>query len=208
MGIKIYPPEISNEFEVGTDLRFLDNRIKFDFTYFNKITNKQILAVPIAPSSGFTSQIMNFGTLTNVGIETHLAVTPIKTRDWDWTLDWNYQQIHNNVKSLAPNLNQVIINSAYDIDMVAVPGQPVGAIIGPVPEYTPSGQIIVNTATGMPVASPTKQIYGNVQPRYTMGLTSNLSWKNLNLSFNFDFRQGGVMYSGTANLQILPEMVY
>jgi hypothetical protein len=44
-------------------------------------------------------------------------------------------------------------------------------------------------------------IYGNIQPKYIAGITNNFTWKGFNLGFVFDIREGGLIYSGTADLQ-------
>ena len=65
-------PEKTSSYEFGTDLRFLQNRVQFDITYYNATSVGQILPVPVAPSTGYGSLITNLGEVNNQGIEATL----------------------------------------------------------------------------------------------------------------------------------------
>lgn len=193
-------PEISKELELGTDLRFVDSRLRFDITYYHKVSSDEILPVPISPSSGFASQIMNFGKVQNQGWEITISATPVKTKDIDWTVAWNWSRNHSRVLELAPGLDQVLIqNSGYNVDFVAIKDQPLGVFKGPVPIYDPQGRIVVD-ANGFPLKDPAKGIYGNAQANYIAGITNNLNIKGFSLGFVIDIRQGGLIYSDIADL--------
>jgi len=193
-------PELSKEVEFGVDLRFLDNRLRFDITRYSKKTTDQILAVPISPSCGFTTQVMNFGEITNKGWEITISATPVKTKDLDWTVTWNWTKNKNMVVSLAPGLDQVLLQNAYDIDFLALPGQPLGVFMGPAPLVDPQGRQVVNDK-GFPIAAAEKKRYGYAEPNFVAGVSSNLTFKGISFGFVIDIRQGGLMYSGTADLQ-------
>ena len=137
-------PELSKEFELGTDLRFIQNRIRFDITYYHKITSNQILNVPISPSSGYSSQVMNFGKVRNKGWEISISATPVKNKDLDWTVTWNWTKNNNEVLELAPGLDEVILANAYNVDFVAIKGMSLGVFKGPVPQLDPEGHTVVN----------------------------------------------------------------
>jgi hypothetical protein len=193
-------PELSKDYEFGTDLRFLDSRLKFDITYYHRNTSDQILYVPISPSSGYTTKALNFGTVQNKGWEIAISATPVRTKDIDWTITWTYSRNHNMVLSIANGIQEVLITRAYDVDFVAIPGAPIGEFKGPVPLKDPQGHIVVNES-GFPISAPDKEIYGSSQPNYIAGISSSLKFKGLTFGFVFDIRQGGLIYSGTADLQ-------
>ena len=73
-------------------------------------------------------------------------------------------------------------------------------LYAPVPAYTADGKIIVNSSSGVPVVDTAKGYYGDAENDYRMGFTNNITFKGLTLNFTLDYRQGGVMYSGTADL--------
>ena len=72
-------PEETRSWEVGTELRFLSDRISLDGTYYDKLTDNQIIPVQISGSSGYTSAVLNAGAISNKGVELLVNATPVKT---------------------------------------------------------------------------------------------------------------------------------
>ncbi|HEY0899733.1 MAG TPA: SusC/RagA family TonB-linked outer membrane protein, partial [Sphingobacteriaceae bacterium] len=84
IGNNTLSPELTTEYEFGTDLRFLNNRLGIDFSYYNKNTRDQIFTVPIAETSGYSSMVTNFGSIENKGVELALNGTPLKGKNFQW----------------------------------------------------------------------------------------------------------------------------
>lgn len=192
-------PEKVNEAEFGAEIRFFKDRISLDATYYNRIRNNQILAVPIDPASGYKFSFENFGKVRNRGIEVTLGIKPIISRDFQWNLNYTFARDRNVVLELPAGLEKVVINSAYDAQFVAIVGQPLGTIQAPVASYDPQGRIIVDDK-GFPVQAAVNGNYGSMQRDFGMGLTNSFTYKNWNLGFTLDWQKGGVFYSGTADL--------
>lgn len=194
-------PVKTTEFEFGTEIRFFKNRLGVDATYYDKTTKGQILQVPISPSTGATRLVQNLGEITNKGIELTVDAKPVDTKDFTWSLVYTYSKNWNNVVSLNSALSKVILNDAYDAELDVVVGKPVGAFYAPVPQIdSATGKMVVNAQTGFSVAAPDKGYYGSAQRDYMMGLTNTFTYKDWTLNFSLDYRKGGVMYSGTADL--------
>jgi outer membrane receptor protein involved in Fe transport len=192
-------PEITTEYEVGTELKFAKGRVALDLTLYNKETVDQILPVQLANSSGYTTYFNNLGKIQNKGLEAMLTVTPISTDNFSWTIASNWTVNRNKVLELEAGLDEFLINSIYSIDLVAQVGQPVGVFKAPKYATDAEGHVIVN-AQGIPTASADKEVIGNIQPDFVTGLTNQLTYKNFGLSFTMDYRQGGKMYSYTKRL--------
>jgi TonB-linked SusC/RagA family outer membrane protein len=193
-------PEITTEFEIGTDLRFFNNRVGVDFTYYNKNITDLIWPVSLPYSTGFSTQIMNLGNITNKGVELLLSATPVKTKDFRWDIYFNFTKNNNELVELTEGLDQVSLGGLSTITFVAKPGHPIGLIEGIVPLTDGNGNIVVDN-NGIPVADEEKEIYGDAQYDFMFGVTNNLKYKNFTLSFLIDVRQGGLMYSRTADIQ-------
>ena len=193
-------PEITTEIEFGADLRFFESRLGVDLAYYNKTTTDQILAVPIAASTGYTSLITNFGKIQNKGIELTLTASPVKLKNLGWDLTYTYTRNRNEVLELPAGLDQVVINSGYDVDFVAIKGKPIGVYRGPTEKVDSQGRIVVNATDGMPLQADDKVEYGNSQRDYMMGLTNRFTHKNWALGFSFDYRKGGMFWSYTSQL--------
>ncbi|VVV01507.1 MULTISPECIES: SusC/RagA family TonB-linked outer membrane protein [Mesonia] len=192
-------PETRKEFEVGAELEFFSNRLGIDFTYYDSKVENQILALPFAPSTGYTSQQANVGTISNKGIEALVTITPIKTNNFTWRASINFATNNSKLEELDDRIDQVSLAGLSTTSLLAREGQTIGLIEGSVPARTDSGQIIVDS-NGVPIAASEKEVYGDTQYDYTLGFSNNLSYKNLSLDFTLDSRQGGLMFSRTASI--------
>jgi TonB-linked SusC/RagA family outer membrane protein len=193
-------PERVKDWELGGEFRFLDDRIGLDFTYYHKIRKDQILNVPIAPSTGYASQLINFGQVTEHGYELAFNATPVKTSWVKWDFNYTFSRNRSIVKSLPPGLDKVILQTdGYGGQFVAVAGQPLGLLQAPVPAYDPQGHIIVDSQ-GYPIAAAENGTYGNFQHDFVMGFNNTIRVKDFSLGFTLEWDKGGKFYSGTADL--------
>lgn len=193
-------PEIKTEFEVGTELSFFNNLVTIDATYFDAKVKDQILDLPLAPSTGYTSQRTNVGTLRTKGFEGLININWVRnTQGFSWSSSLNYTKAETILEELDPRIQNVELGGLTTMQYLAEEGKPVGLIKGYVPERDNNGNIVVDV-NGVPVASPNQEVYGDTQYDYTMGISNTLSWKGLSLDFTFDVRQGGLMFSRTADI--------
>ncbi len=201
LGNQLLQPEISSEFEIGMEVKLFGNRLGFDIAYYDKTSDNQIFGLDLAPSTGYTNQTTNLGEINNKGIELLVEGTPIRTRDFSWNILFNYAKNKNKLVSLPEELGDKIpIGGLSTIGFVAVVGQPIGLYEGTVPQRTPDGRIVVNPTTGRPLTATEKEIIGSSDYDYTMGITNSFSYKDFTLSADLDIRQGGVMFSRTADI--------
>ena len=194
-----FKPERVKELEFGADIRFLKDRIAIDATYYNKESKDQIIPLPIDPSTGYSSYIVNSGSVRNKGVEIAATVKPIETSAINWNLTYTFTKENSKITALPLGLDKVIIVSAYDAQFIAQVGQPLGIIEAPTRSYSPSGQVIVD-GNGYPVSSEKNVSFGSTVPDFIMGLNNQFRYKDFSLSFTLDWHKGGVFYSGTADL--------
>ena len=199
-------PEMTTEFELGLNLALLHNRINIDFSWYNRNTNDQIFTLPVDPATGYNWMVTNFGKVRNNGIELMINTTPVRTRDFRWDLGFNFAKNNNKVVSLPESLEGGMVNingfSAGNdaVYMRAVEGLPMGELYTYLPQYDEEGHIIVGES-GQPLLTDEVQDTGkNVNPDWTGGITTALTWKGLSLSAALDIRKGGYMFSRTKNL--------
>jgi TonB-linked SusC/RagA family outer membrane protein len=193
-------PIITTEAEFGTEIRFLKNRLGLDVAVYDKQTKGQIITVPIAPSTGYTGLVNNLGLVDNKGIEVSLDAKPVDKKDFSWSFMYTFSKNNNKLKELTIGLDNVVLNTAYDAQLIGYPGKSLTGIYAPTPLLTDDGKIVVSATTGMPVEAPDKGFYGNAEYDYMMGLLNTVTFKGFQLAFSLDYRKGGHMYSGTADL--------
>lgn len=191
-------PESISETELGGEFKLFNNRVSIDATYYNRLRKNAIVSVPIAASTGYTSEVINFGTTRNRGFELALGGTPVKNKTITWDLGYTFSVDRSKVLALPSGSSTQLLASDRDINMVAIVGQPLGTLQGPAP-LMENGHIVVNSA-GLPVQDPNDVTYGSINPQFHMGFTNNIRVKDFNLSFTLDYQQGGKFYSETAYL--------
>lgn len=204
-------PEITTSWEVGADLRFLDNRLRLDFAYYSLKTENQIVTVRVSLASGDVLQTRNEGTVENQGMEVTLEGDIVKRNGWLWTAGVNFAYNRGRVLSLPDGMEEIEGDQYGDIFSTCYLGGTTTAITGKDYLRTPEGKIICD-ASGYPQISPTKSVYiGNREPKFTAGLSTSLSYKGACLSILFDGRYGGDIANITGrNLWVngmLPGMV-
>jgi len=195
-------PEQMKSFEVGTELKFFKNRLGLDFSYYSNTNKDLILEVPIAASSGYSASLMNAATMTNKGIEATLDITPVKTKNWQWDMSFNFTKNKNMVVSLAPGIDNVFLGGFTGAEIRAVAGQPYGSMYGNGWLTDASGNVVIddNPASAtykQPIADPNEKSYGTTQPKWLLGISNSVKYKNISLSFMFDIKVGGIMWNGT-----------
>jgi TonB-linked SusC/RagA family outer membrane protein len=192
-------PEITTAFEIGTELGFLKNRVTLDFSYYQNNSENQILAVPIAPATGFTSRVTNAGLVKNKGIEFGLRATPVRTASgFTWELYGTYTRNRNEVLEL--DVDQITLGGVGGLGVVAANGRPYGNFYGRANLLDDQGRTVVSSANGIPLLTPTAVYLGSYNPDYQASLGTNISYKGLSLGVLFDTKQGGKFYSRTKDI--------
>lgn len=190
-------PQNQTTFEVGGELQFFDGRLGVDFTYYDQQTDDQILAIPIPESTGFGSRRTNVGKVENKGVEVTLNLNPIRTRSFNWEALVNFDRNRNKVVSLAPDVDELIIASAFNsLQVKAVPGQSFG-LYGPgFLRDSVSGLPIIDPNTGLRQEGPIVRI-GDIDPDFRMSLHNQFTYGRASLGFLVTWRQGGDIFSQT-----------
>ena len=197
-------PEQQENWEVGLEMQFLNRRLGFDVTYYNAKNIDQITSVPVSNSTGYTSALLNAGTIENKGWEVQFNATPLKTSDFSWDLNINWSKNESLVVELIDGVDNLVLGSLQGgITINATPGQPYGTIRGSDFVYV-NGQPMVYTTDDAPAGSyvgryartsDNNQVIGDINPEWTAGVFNSFSYKNFNFSFLIDIQKGGDVFS-------------
>ncbi len=190
-------PQNQASFELGTELQFYNGRAGIDFTYYDTRTKDQIISIPIPETTGFGFNRTNIGEVSNKGIEAQLNFNPIRNRSLNWQANVNFTKNTNRVVSLAPGVEQLTIQSAFNsLQVKAEPGKSFGL-------YGPG--FLRDSVSGLPIIDPNTGLrqegdiirLGSIDPKFRLSLNNTFSVKQLSLSFLVDWRQGGSIFSQT-----------
>lgn len=199
-------PESTTSFETGFDFRFFKDRIRIDYTYYNATTKDQIISLPIPVSSGYNQQVVNGGEVNSEGVEIILGLTPIKTNNFSWNTTFNFATNKATIKDLPQNDGRLTLaySRIYDSANQTVwfqveEGGQIGDIYGTGYQKDANGNFLI-TDSGRYIADNNLRKIGNYNPDFTLGFSNNFNYKNWNLGFLFDWRQGGEIVSRTRAL--------
>lgn len=211
----------AREWEIGTDLRFFENRIGLDVAYYDKVSKNEIFTLPTAPGTGVSSRIINGGEIQNRGIEIILRATPIKTNDLEWTTVFNYTRNRNKVLALAEGVTSQQLSLAFGADVysLAKPGLEYASIATPygyatyqkkdaagnVIDHPSNGQRVIGAASGATGLSYLRsgaygqgdRIVGSAMERFLLSNINTVSYKNFTLNVQVDAKIGGYIASAT-----------
>lgn len=216
-GQDVLKPERNTETEFGVDLGLFNSRADLSASVYNARSTDVILALPLPPSTGFTSQVQNAAEIENKGVELALNVRAISNATVDWTVGVQWARNRNIVTDLR-GADQFYIGGGF------VSGIKQGYSHGIILDYDfarchfgePSNivdGIDINAACkaagasegamyigddGFPLFDESQRVVGNPQPKWTGGVSSSMTlFKKLQLSALVDIRRGGDIWNGT-----------
>ncbi|MBZ9731548.1 SusC/RagA family TonB-linked outer membrane protein [Salegentibacter sp. JZCK2] len=199
-------PERTTSYEVGADIRFFRDRLNFDVTFYNALTEDQILSLPIGISSGYTQKVVNAGKVRSQGIEIIAGITPVINTNFRWSSTFNFSRNVSEVIELPQEAGRLTLgyNRIYDnpnqtVWLQVEEGGRIGDLYGTGYLKNENGDFILNSA-GRYIANNDLQKLGNYNPDFMLGFNNQLTYKDWNFSFLFDWRQGGILVSRTLAL--------
>ena len=216
--------QLTREIEVGADVRFFNNRLGFDVSWYRRNSTNQILSFALPAESGVSSQSLNAGDIQNQGIEILMSATPVQTKDFNWNSTINFTRNRNKIIKLAPGVDTYELDLAFGNDIASV--AKVGAEYGTLVTSYGYSNYQKKDAAGNPISHPNngKRVLGNtgygttggyytfvrsgdyngerkelgtMMEKFLASTTQQVSYKGVNLSFQVDAKIGGLMASGT-----------
>lgn len=195
-------PEKLDAVEAGAEVYFFKDRMGVDVSVYQNTNSNQIINLPSSTSSGYVSRLVNGGSVRSKGLEIMLKGSPVSGKNFKWNTYINFSKNSSRVMALPEGVDQYVTGSSSiytsatnSVFFIATPqnGGRIGDIYG-------KGFVEVDGKTlfdakGFPVRDPNLHNLGNYNPDFMMGVGNDLSYKNFNLNFLWDWRQGGVFLS-------------
>ncbi len=139
-------PERQREFEIGTDLSFLGDRLGVEFTYYDKFTRDLLLDRTLGPTSAFLNQLQNVGEMTNKGFEVLVRALPVQSSWLRWSTTLTYSQNRNRVDGIEGG--RLAFAGGFG-QVYAINGQPLGVFYTTQYARNPDGSLLL-TPAGLP----------------------------------------------------------
>lgn len=200
LGDQYLKPERKTEYELGLDLRLLDNRLKLGLTYYYNKVRDVLVPVTLAPSTGFATKYTNAAVLQNKGFEMDMGYDIIGKGSLKWAVRGNFTRNRSKVLDLAGTQSLYLVGGIENfLDARAVVGQPTGVFWSSRYLLREDGSVTLD-ANGFPVADPVTGVVGDPNPDWIGGLGTTLSYKKFSLDVLFETSQGGDYFSGTRGI--------
>lgn len=181
------------ELEFGTELRFLKNRLTLDVNYFERKDNNLPSKVTVPGSSGISYFFSNEGKQSSKGFEISLSGTPIKTENFTWDIAINAATLERMVDFIAEEVD-VNLLSRWGPRLEEHKGKEWGSIYGNGYKIKNGQRVLKADGT---YEKESNKYLGSILPDVTGGLTTNFSYKGIDLAFGFDYQFGGKFYGVT-----------
>lgn len=198
-------PEMTYSWEAGVEGRFLKSRIGFNLTFYKTNTRNQFFKLPTLAGDKYAYRYVNAGNIRNQGWELSVDATPVLLPDFTWGTSVNFSSNRNKVISLHEELTEFIygptsFSSSYAMKLVK--GGSIGDIYGKAFVRDASGSIVYETTgdnAGLPLIEGDGNTVkvGSANPKFQMGWSHTLTYKNLSLYCLVDCRYGGEVLSQT-----------
>lgn len=187
------------EKEVGVELILFEN-VRFEASYYDKLSSDQILQAQISDASSFQTQLINVGESQNRGVEMMLSFSPIRSGQFEWNITANATHNTSKVLSLGEDVDGSFITvGTHDFhgELRQVVGMPMAQLYGWGYLRDDQGRQVFNANNGRPERSREQLNFGSALPTWWGGFFNNLEYGKLTLSFLIDFKLGHKLISGT-----------
>ena len=191
--------EIVTTNEAGIDLNFLHNRIRLEYTYFDRTSDGQILRVTVPQSAGLSSIWKNSGSLNTKGHELTLAADIVKNNTFKWTSIVNFTAYKTEVMSLPfEQIDFANDAGASEVYSRIKVGDAIGSLYAQSWRYENGKRFIA--ANGLPEMAKDANgaiaytNVGNAFPDYVVTLNNNFKYKNWDLGFLVEYKKGGEVF--------------
>lgn len=200
--------ERTKSFEIGTNAKFLNGKLGFDFTYYKSNTYNQTFEAKASPSSGYSTFFIQAGDIENWGIEAMLSYDDT-FGNLKWGSQLTFSMNRNRINELVrdypdPTTGELISIPSLEVSkfgtyrMILEEGGSMGDLyVTSRLREDGSGFIYVDPDTNQLQTVEEIQKVGNANPDFNLGFRNNFSWKGINLGFLISARIGGEVMSAT-----------
>jgi len=192
-------PEQVKEFEIGVETRLFRNRVTLEVSAYKRTTTNLIVDMPVDPSRGFLTTQTNIGEIKGEGVEVDLGVDIFKADDSNsvgWNARFNFTANESTVTDMGQDTDIIVFSGFSDLGNAAKVGEPLGVMVGSRIARDANGQFLVNSSGSYVEEFGTFNI-GDPNPDWILNYTNDVSYKNFNFSFLFNWTHGGDIRSQT-----------
>ncbi len=194
-------PELVREIEFGLEAKLFNNRVGIDLSLYDKVSTDLIVERDLDPGTGYDFTTSNVAEVSNRGIELGVNIAVFRAKNeggFSWDINSNYTRNRNIVEKLGlGSVAQLGIAGFTNLGNFAIEGEQFGMIMGSSITRDVNGNYVVGT-DGNYLVNNDISIIGNPNPDWRSTVINEISYKNVTFGFQFEYQQGGDIYSTTA----------
>lgn len=201
--------ETTSTYNVGLDWGIMDQRLSGSVDWYYRKTTDLLNYAPLSSMAGYKNQAwQNIGSLKNTGVEAAITWRAIQTKDWFWTMTYNFTYNKNEIT----DLNGVSENGAPVVNTNIKVGDGSGAYLQAnqvgyamnsyyvyQQVYDKNGKPIENCVVDRngdgKINESDKYLYKSPAAPVTMGFSSRLEYKNWDFGFSLRASIGNYVYN-------------
>ena len=195
--------EVTTSYEGGFDIALFNRRVSAEFTIYKKVHDNQQGYIPTSPGVGYGGMLTNVGTVEAEGFEFSLNFNPVRSKDWNWDIGFNFSKVDSKITKLSkeyvPN-GYTFYGNGPNISIRLAEGEKIGTMWATrtfqrMPETSKYAGMLVISDSGTDWKYSTnekdRQSIGNYNPDFILGMNTSVKWKNLRFGFVGSLRKGG-----------------
>ena len=185
--------ERTNQFNIGTDISFFNERLGLEFNVYSKNTSNGLLSLALPGTTGFATYRSNAAEISNKGFELAIHSVNFQGKDFTWNTSFNISQNKNKIERLENPLE-------YGSRSLILQQQG-----NPLYSFWVYKQLYVDPQTGNTVYEDVngdgritiadRQIVGSIWPKFFGGLTNNFTYKGFDVNAFLAFSYGNKVYN-------------
>lgn len=194
--------EVTTSYEGGFDISLLDRRISAEFTVYKKVHENQQGYIPTSPGIGYGGMLTNIGTVEANGYEISLNFVPVRSKDWNWDIGFNFSKVDSKITELSKEYvptGSTFYGNGPNVDLRLAVGEKIGTmwahnVFTTMPSTSKYAGMIVLDDNGEWKSSSNeadRKSIGNYNPDFILGAHSSVKWKNFRLGVVGSLRMGG-----------------
>lgn len=216
--------ETTTQYDLGFDLSMLKHRLNFVFDVYYKKTSDLLLDIPVEQTTGFTSQLRNVGNVANKGVEFAVNASLIQSRNLNWNVSANIAHNRNEVTNIGPldfiikdTYNVIKVGEAlgsfygWQFDGIVQQGDDLSQVPSPSPKPTVEygdAKFVDQNGDGIIDQENDRVVLGSIQPDFTYGFSTTLTYKDWTLFASFQGSRGNDIYNSLRQRLETPSTSY
>ncbi|WP_018675660.1 SusC/RagA family TonB-linked outer membrane protein [Riemerella columbina] len=191
-------PEFVTSKELSLNLGFFRDRITLNGSVYQQDTDDLITYQSTSRTSGLTRSLINIGAMRTRGFEVDLGLSPIKSKDFKWDLNFSYTKAESTILKATDDTDEVALTAGSMVGIYAKKDWLFPLIKANAYRRDDQNRIIIDRSTGNPLYTTDLVEFGTTSPKHILGFTTSFQYKGFKIGAVLDYRTGHYFFADVA----------